>query len=123
MLGVLEETLAASTWTELMELFFFGGGGVKSPWANHPLHSLTAGPMVRPVTDTLLPIRWACPGMPAPAPTGHLHTGQSDSHPKMDTGLLCFNEKISPVGYCTYPTSNRPHPAAAEQRQDYHNVD
>lgn len=49
-----------------------------SPWTNHPLSQLVqwCG-----MIDAALPIRWACPGTPAPAPTGPLHTGQSDSHP------------------------------------------
>lgn len=42
--------------------------------------------MVR-MTDAVLPVRWACPGTPAPAPTGPLHTGQSDSQPEWHTNL------------------------------------
>lgn len=33
------------------------------------------------MTNTALPIRWACPRMPVPAPAAPLHTGQSDFHP------------------------------------------
>lgn len=36
------------------------------------------------VKDAALPILWACPGMPAPAPTGPLHTGQSDFPPRRE---------------------------------------
>lgn len=57
--------------------------GVKSVvlipvWTNHPLSQLVRWCRV---TGAVLPVRWACPRTPAPAPAGPLHTGQSDSQP------------------------------------------
>lgn len=61
------------------------------PWTNHPLSQLVqwCGMM-----DVALPIRWACPRTPAPAPTGPLHSGQSDSHPEGHTLRRTFQTHI-----------------------------
>lgn len=49
------------------------------PWTNH-IHSHSWSNKFK-MTNTALPIRWACPRMPVPAPAAPLHTGQSDFHP------------------------------------------
>ena len=42
------------------------------------------------VMDALLPIRWACPETPAPAPTGPPHIGQSYFHPKNGHRIMYY---------------------------------
>ena len=66
----------------------------KSPWTYHPLQSHSWSNGVRGVVDARLPIRWACPGTPAPAPTGPPHNGQSYFHPEMDTGLCIIKKSL-----------------------------
>lgn len=56
--------------------------------------TLTAGPTVG-MMGAVLPVRWACPGTPAPAPTGPLHTGQSDSQPEWHTFYRLTKKTLS----------------------------
>lgn len=58
------------------------GVALNPPWTNHPLSQRDRWCHM---IDAVLPIRWACPGMPAPPPTGPPQTGQSDSHPEENT--------------------------------------
>lgn len=67
------------------------------PWTNHPLSQLVQW---CEMIDAVLPIRWACPRTPAPAPTGPLHTGQSDFHPEQHTLKRFFrNQYLNPARF------------------------
>lgn len=54
------------------------------------IHSHSRARWWRHMIDAVLPIRWACPGTPAPPPTGPPQTGQSDSHPEERTDGIFF---------------------------------